>query len=129
MQGRAKTARGTSFESAIKSWLETHFQRVEAHKRVEGFGGVRWNVDFLVDSCLVLEASVQRRLETKINSTFLRFVDIVRKHPEFKAALILEKLHVGMHKSLGKKYFPTSEYRTMIAHGFPIVSLDDMSKL
>jgi hypothetical protein len=48
------------------------FNRVEPHKPIQGFSGIRWRADFLVDSRLVLEASVQKRLETKIDSTFFK---------------------------------------------------------
>jgi hypothetical protein len=128
-QGRQQYARGREFELQVERKLGDLFGQVEVHKRIEGFSGVRWMVDFLVNSNLIIEASVQRRLETKINSTFLRFVDVTRKLPSFRAALVLEEIHVGYHESKRKKFFPTSEYRTMIMHGFPIVSLDDLPKL
>lgn len=128
-EGRTQVSRGSEFESAVQERLGRLFAQVETHKRIEGFSGIRWRVDFLVDSKLVVEASVQRRLETKINSTFLRFVDIVRNHPSWRATLIVDGLHVGFHKGLGKKYFPTSEYRTMMAFGFPVLTLADLAKL
>lgn len=128
-QGRQQYARVNEFELQVERRLGNLFGQVEVHKRIEGLSGVHWRVDFLVNSNLIIEASVQRRLETKINSTFLRFVDVTRKRPNFKAALVLEEIHVEYHKRKRKKYFPTSEYRTMITHGFAIVSLDDLAKL
>jgi len=128
-EGRLQVARGGEFESLVEKKLGELFSQVETHVPIEGFSGVHWRVDFLVDSTLIVEASVQRRLETKINSTFLRFVDITRRQPNLKAALVLEELRVGFHKSLGKKYFPTSEYRTMLLHGFPVVALEDFARL
>ena len=86
-------------------------------------------MDFLVDSNCVVEATIQKRLETKITSTFLRFVDITKKHPNFKCALIVDEVHVLFHKTLGKKYFPTSEYRVFLASGFALLALDDITKL
>jgi len=86
-------------------------------------------VDALVNDSLVVESSVQKRLETKINSTFLRFVDITKQNQRMKAALVFENLYVGYHRSLGKKFFPTSQYRTMIQHGFPLLTPDVLPKL
>jgi hypothetical protein len=128
-EGREQVVRGGEFESRVGKQLSELFGTIESHKQMEGFSGVHWKVDFLVDSNLVIEVSVQRRLETKVNSTFLRFVDLTRKLPRIKAALVLEELYVGFHKSQGKKFFPTSEYRTMLLHGFPIVAVNDLAKL
>ncbi|MDG7007168.1 MAG: hypothetical protein JRN06_02855 [Nitrososphaerota archaeon] len=105
------------------------FGKVERHKPVEGFSGIKWRVDFLAGSNFVVEVSVQKRLETKIDSTFLRFVDITRKHQDIKAALVFEDLYVGHHRSLDKKFFPTSGYRTMIQHGFPILTPKEIPRL
>jgi len=128
-EGREQVVRGGEFESRVGKQLGELFGTIESHKQMEGFSGVHWRVDFLVDSNLVIEVFVQRRLETKVNSTFLRFVDLNRKLPRIKAALVLEELYVGFHKSQGKKFFPTSEYRTMLLHGFPIVAVQDLEKL
>jgi len=99
------------------------------HKPIKGYSGVKWRVDFLAGSNLVVEASVQRRLETKIDSTFLKFVDITREHDGLKATLVFEDLYVGNRHSLGKKFFPTSEYRTMVSHGFPILTPNELPRL
>jgi hypothetical protein len=127
--GRAQVGRGREFEAAVGDKLSGLFNKVEHHKRIDGFSGITWNVDFQVDANLIVEASVQRRLETNINSTFIRFQDIARKHPELMAALVVDKLHVLFHHTIGKKYFPTSEYRTFVAFGFPIIAFDDLPKL
>jgi hypothetical protein len=127
--GRAQAGRGKEFEATVRDKLSGLFNQVEHHKRIEGFSGITWNVDFEVDTNLIVEASIQRRLETKVNSTFIRFQDITRKHPELTAALVVDRLHVLFHHTLGKKYFPTSEYRTFVAFGFPIIAFDDLPKL
>ena len=117
------------FEADIGSKLSEKFRNVEPHARIRGYSGINWNVDYLVDSSLIVEATVQKRLETKINSTFIRFMDITRLHPELKGALLVEKLHVLFHRTLGKHYFPTSEYRTFLSFGFAIVTPGGLPKL
>jgi hypothetical protein len=117
------------FESSVGARLQSLFRTVETHRRIVGFSGITWNVDFLVNSNFVVEATTQRRLETKINSTFIRYADIFRKHPEMKGALVVEKVHVLLHHARGKKYFPTSEYRTFLAFGYPLVSIEDVQRL
>jgi hypothetical protein len=127
--GFSSVSRADSFERLIWQKLSGIFRKVERQNRVEGYSGIKWRVDFLVESNFIVEASVQRRLETKINSTFLRFVDITRQHQDFKAALVFEDLYVGRHHSLDRKFFPTSEYRTMVQHGFPILTPREVPKL
>ncbi len=122
-------SRGRAFEDAVFAKLAGIFQHVRRNVQVAGFSGINWKVDFLVGSDLIIEATVQRRLETKINSTFLRFADITRKNPQMRGALVVEKVHVLFHQSLGKRYFPTSEYRTFLAFGYPIIAFEDMTKL
>jgi DNA-binding MarR family transcriptional regulator len=122
-------SRANGFEASIFEVLSRTFKRVEVHKQLEGFSGVRWKVDFLVESDLIVEASVQKRIETKIDSTFLKFIDIARNHGGFKEALVFENLYVGYHHTLDRRYFPTSQYRTMIQHGFPIMTLKDLPRL
>ena len=124
-----QNARGLEFEDSVHERLLALFEKVERHQRIEGFSGIRWNVDFVVGSRLLIEASVQRRLETKINSTFIRFADIMRRHQRLKGALVVEKVHVLFHQTLGKKYFPTSEYRTFLSFGFPLLAFKDMARL
>ena len=121
-EGRAQTIRGSGFEALVHSELQSLFKRVDIHAKVKGHSGINWTVDALVNGSLIVEASVQKRLETKIDSTFLRFVDITRLNQNIKAALVFESMYVGFHRTLGKKFFPTSEYRTMIEHGFPILT-------
>jgi len=121
-EGRATAAKADEFERSVLQLLRSQFEKVESKAGVQGYSGITWRVDALVNDCLVVEVSMQKRLETKINSTFLRFVDITRRNPQVKAALVFEDLYVGYHHSLGKKFFPTSEYRTMIQHGFPILT-------
>ena len=127
--GRAQMARGDEFERKVRESLAIFFGSIESHQRVEGFSGVKWRVDFVADKTVIVEASVQRRLETKIDSTFLKFIDITRKHPEMRAVLVLTGLQAGLHKSVGKKYFPTSGYRTMIRFGFPIITPPELPRM
>lgn len=128
-QGLENVSRGSEFEEVVSKRLTELFGAVERHQRIEGQSGVKWKVDFFVGSQLIVEASIQRRLETKITSTFIRFADINRKHPEIHAALVVEKLHVLMHHTRGTKYFPTSEFKTFISLGYPILTLDDLPRL
>ncbi len=122
-------SRGKTFEDAVFAKLTGIFQHIIRNAQVEGFSGIKWKVDFLVDSNLIIEATVQKRLETKINSTFLRFADVTRKYPQMRGALVVEKVHVLFHQSLGKRYFPTSEFRTFLAFGYPIVAFEDLTKV
>jgi len=128
-QGRQQSKIGKSFEDSVGRALSDLFEKVEFNKPVDGFSGIKWRVDFLVDSRFIVEATTQKRLETKITSTFLRFEDIMRKHPSFRCALVVDKVHVLLGQSNGRSSFPTSQYRTFLHFGFPLVTLEDVSKL
>lgn len=128
-EGLIHANRGAQFENSVADQLRNYFGTVQTHVRIPGYSGVRWSVDILVDSKLMVEASVQKRMDTKITATFIRLADIVRKHRGLKGCLVLEDIHVGYHATQGKSYFPTSEFRAMTSFGFPILKVGDLEKL
>ena len=127
--GTKQNVAGREFEERVYLVLCKSFRQVQRNQRLEGSSGVRWNVDFIVDGSLLVEASTQKSTETKINSTFMKFADIIRKEPQLKCVLLFERFHVRQRRRSHRKVFPTSAYRTMLAFGFAILTIDDVSKL
>ena len=86
-------------------------------------------VDFLLNDSLAIEMSTATKgfIQAKITELFLKAVDITKLHPEIKFALVFSGFSTNVKR--GHKVFPTSQFKTAIAFGFPILSSLDIEKL
>lgn len=131
--GKSNAETGTLFESHVERRLKELFINVRRSVSLQGHSGEIWQNDFMVNDSLILEVSVDKRSEIKVNTTFLKFVDMARKHEDYKFALILESAYKKIYGKSGmekREYISLlSPHRTFLAFGFPIVLFNDVEKL
>jgi len=124
---------GSLFEKKVNSVLHELFDDVKYNVSMEGHSGQIWQIDFVVDNSLILEVSIEKRSEIKVNTTFLKFVDLARKHPNYKFALLFETPYKKIYGRPGMEktdhLYRLAPHKTFIAFGFTILTLDDVRNL
>lgn len=67
---------GQRFEYVVERKLREVFQDVKKHVKITGLSGSTWKIDFLIEDRLIVEASLQKRMDTKLTEIFMKFKDI-----------------------------------------------------
>lgn len=130
---KSNVKQGLLFEKKVNVILKEMFADVKYNISMQGHSGEIWQLDFIVNDSLVLEVSTEKRSEIKVNTTFLKFIDIKQKYPNYKFALLLENSYKkvygrhGMEKT--ERLNLLAPHRTFLAFGFAIIVLDNMKNL
>lgn len=131
--GKTNVERGKLFEDYIEVMLQKMFTEVRRNVWTQGRSGQIWQIDFLVGNKLVMEASTEKRSEIKVNTTFLKFIDLKEILQDHKFALLLASSYKKVYGQKGMvkqdRIIPLSPHKTFLSHNFAIMLVSDIKNL